>query len=262
MAAQLRRLRALPADPEIAEQARRYIRGNDRLSPVEQLEIYREQFWLRHTASLLEDFPGLSGIIGQSDWERLVEGYLEAVDLSSFSLRELGESLPAHVERSDFLEHRALCVDMARLEWAYVEVFDAEEAPPLDGGKLAAIPEEAWPAARIVFTPALRLLEVGYPVADLRRELREANGEPVRVPDPQRQHLVLYRGANKNLFHAPVTESAFELVGELRAGTPLGRASELAAERVPAEAADLESNVGIWFLDWGRRGWITDVETD
>ena len=68
MAELLRRRRALPRDAEVAERARLLIRGNDRLSPVEQLEIYREQFWLRHTASLLEDFPGLSGILGQEAW--------------------------------------------------------------------------------------------------------------------------------------------------------------------------------------------------
>lgn len=262
MAALLRRRRALPRDPAIVEQARLHIGGNDRLSPAEQLEIYREQFWLRHTASLLEDFPGLSGILGQEEWERLVESYLEDAALSSYSLRELGDGLAAHVERSESVPHRELCTDMARLEWAYVEVFDAADSAPLDGAKLASIPEDAWPGARILFAPPVRLLEVRYPVADLRRKLRDAEGtdERVPIPVPQHQNLVLYRGADKNLFHAPVTDLAFRLIEELRRGMPLGRASELAAERVPSEASTMEADVGAWFLDWGRRGWITDVE--
>jgi hypothetical protein len=260
MAALLRRRRALPRDADVVEQARHHVRGNDRLSPAEQLEIYREQFWLRHTASLLEDFPGLSGILGQKEWERLVEGYLEEATLSSFSLRELGDGLVAYVERSEWLPNRELCADMARLEWAYVEIFDAADAAPLDGTKLASIPEEDWPGARIVFNPAMALLEVRYAVADLRRKLREATDETVPIPDPVRQNLVLYRGTDKNLFHAMVSGLAFRLIEELRRGTPLGRASELAAQRVPAEASTLESDVGEWFLDWGRRGWIIDVE--
>jgi hypothetical protein len=259
MAGLLRRRHALPHDPEVVESARIHIRGNERLAPVEQLEIYREQFWLRHTASLLEDFPGLSGILGQEAWERLAEGYLEKDGLRSFSLRELGEGLPAYVEQCESLPHRELCTDMARLEWAYVEIFDAADASPLDGAKLAAIPEEAWTGARIVFSPAIVLMKVRYPVADLRNRLREESGEPVSIPDPTSQNLVLYRGSNKNLFHAPVSDIAYELIGALRTSVPLGRASELAAERVPGEAAELESHVGEWFLDWGRRGWITDV---
>ena len=36
--------RALPQNEAISAEARRLLTGNDRLSPVEQLEIYREQF--------------------------------------------------------------------------------------------------------------------------------------------------------------------------------------------------------------------------
>jgi len=61
MAEMLQLDRALPRDPKISEDAKNYATGNDRLSPVEQVEIYREQFWLRHTSSLVEDFEGLSG---------------------------------------------------------------------------------------------------------------------------------------------------------------------------------------------------------
>ena len=48
------------------------------------------------------------------------------------------------------------------------------DAAPLDPAKLAAIPEDAWLGARIVLHPALRLLQVRYPVADLRRKLKQA----------------------------------------------------------------------------------------
>jgi len=260
MSALLRRRRALPRDADVARAAPLHVRGNDRLSPVEQVEIYREQFWLRHTASLLEDFPGLSGVIGQEAWERLVEGYLEDTTLGSYSLRDLGERMPGHVEKSTWLTHHELCVDMARLEWIYVEIFDAPDVPPLDGAKLASIPEDAWDEARIVFAPAVALLEVGYPVADLRRKLRAGPSDAVPIPAPEKQKLVLYRGPDKNLFHTGVSDSAFELLGLLRSGIPLGRASEITAERVPAEAPELEANVGAWFLDWGRWGLVADVE--
>src|SRR5690349_14811454 len=114
--ASLPRRRALAADPRVAEAARTQFNGGDRLSPVEKLEIYRRQFWLRHTASLLKDFPGLAGVLGRRDWERLVEDYLDEVIPTSWTLRDLGSRMPAHVERSDWLPHHRLCIDMAGLE--------------------------------------------------------------------------------------------------------------------------------------------------
>jgi len=59
--------RGLPQSEAVSREARGRLTGNDRLSPVEQLEIYREQFWLRHTASLVEDFPGIGGILDLLD---------------------------------------------------------------------------------------------------------------------------------------------------------------------------------------------------
>jgi hypothetical protein len=61
-----------------------------RTTPVERLEIYREQFWLRHRSSLVEDFPGVSGILGRRAWAALIEGYLEAHPPHSYTLRDLG----------------------------------------------------------------------------------------------------------------------------------------------------------------------------
>ena len=162
---------------------RRRIVGNDRLLPVEQLDIYREQFWLRHTASLIEDFPGLGGIIGQEDWERLVEGYLTEHAPDSWTLRNLGARLPAYVARATYLPHHEVCVDMARLEWSYIELFDARDVAGIDPGKLSAIAEDAWERAVIVLNPALALLEVDYPVAELRRALREESIAPVPIPE-------------------------------------------------------------------------------
>jgi hypothetical protein len=127
-------------------------------------------------------FPGLGGILGQTNWERLLEEYLERHPPTSFLLRDLGDRLAGFVEQSDWLPERELCADMARLEWSYVEVFDAADTPPLDPAELAKIPEHAWEHAQVELAPAIQLLAVGHPVADLRRQIR-AGHEP-RSPLP------------------------------------------------------------------------------
>jgi len=258
MAEMLRRPRALPPDREVAELARRYFTGNDRVSPVEQLEIYREQFWLRHTSSLIEDFPGLGGIIGQADWQRLAEQYLASHPLGSHTLRDLGERLPQFVQSSTWLEHHDVCVDMARLEWAFIELFDAPDVLPLDAAKVAGIPADAWQTARIVLSPALRLLSVRYPVLELRKRLREKT-ETVPIPQPARQYLALYRSRQRNLEHQLMSADAYTLLEHLQAGTPLVAAAEQSVRAFPEYAHDIESNIGEWFRDWAERGFIVDV---
>jgi hypothetical protein len=263
VALHLRSRRSLPRNEAVTSEALGRLTGNDRLSPVEQLEIYREQFWLRHTASLVEDFPGVSGILGQADWEPLVESYLEAEVPQSWTLRDLGRGFPEHVASRQGLAHHALCRDMARLEWAFIELFDAPEAPPLDLGKLARLAPGTLETGQIILSPALGLLAVDYPVADLRLRLLAARSQPdaarVDIPEPEPQQLVLYRAGDRRLYHRPVGPEAFALLEGLRRGLSLVAACEHALEQAPAHAERLERNVGTWFQQWAKRGWIVDA---
>jgi len=257
----LRRRRALETDSEAVAFADAEIAGDERLSPVERLEIYRVQFWLRHTSSLVEDYPGLCGVIGQSAWERLVEDYLAGSPPLTPTLRDLGTRLPEFVEQASWLEHHDLCVDMARLELAYLEAFDAPDVAPLDPARLAAIPEQAWERARMVLNPSLGLLAVRYPVADLRRRLRSDEAGHVPIPDPRPQNLAVYR-RDLGLFDAVLSDGAFTLLRALERGEPLLAACEAAQSATPIEIEDVAAQIGGWFRDWARKGLVVDVVTD
>jgi hypothetical protein len=259
----LRRRHDLAKDEDARRFAERHIAGNERLSPVAQLEIYREQFWLRHTASLLEDFPGVAALLGQRSWNRLVEPYLEQAAYYGFSLRDLGEKLPAFIERQPWIAHRVLVLDMARYEWAHVEVFDAPDVPRLDPQKLAAVPEHAWEAARFVLDPALRLLEFEHAVVEFRRQLLLAQAEaaePPKSPAPAGEpvRLALHR-RERIVVAETLAPAAFALLDELGAGTPLRAACELAAAETGSELEALGARLEGWFGEWSQRGYVVDV---
>lgn len=259
LASALRQRRALTSQPAWSAFAETHISGNSRLSPAEQLEIYREQFWLRHTSSLVEDFPGLGGILGQADWERLVEQYLCEIAPDSYTLRDLGRRLPEVIARATWLPHPELCHDMARLELAYIDVFDAQDLPPLAPERLATIPEAALGDARLVIAPWVKLLELRYPVAELRRQLRAAAecDDAVAIPGENAQRLVVYR-RDLRLWDMPLSAVAFDFFSGLAAGKPLGAAAEGAASTSAAEA-ELSGNIGAWLAEWTGKGLISDV---
>lgn len=263
IAEQIQSPRGLGRSSAITDQASQRLTGNERLLPIEQLEIYRQQYWLRHSSSLVEDFPGLGGILSQRAWEKLVEGYLAAHAPEGWTLRDLGRHLPAYIAEAADLPHQALCLDMARLEWAFIELFDAAEAPPLDLKKLASLPANSLEAGSIVLHPALVLLEVQYPVATLRQQLvahaEASHSEAVPIPEPDPRQLVLYRGQNLRLYHRPVPPEAFALLQAMQRGLSLVGACEYALETAPNQGESLQQNVGNWFGQWSRRGWIVDV---
>jgi len=259
----LRRRKDLAHDEEARRFADEHLGGNDRLSAVEQLEIYREQFYLRHTASLVEDFPGVGGILGQSDWDRLVWDYLASIEPRSFDLGDLGAGLAAFAETRDWLEgRRDLVVDMARLEYAHTEVFDAPDAAPLDPAKLGAVPEDAWEHARLVTDPGLRLLAFRHPVLALRRTILERNERhdtsALALPSPSPVFFAVHR-RNLAIFHDELAPHAFALLSALGRSEPLGHACESAARDAGVSVESLGAELEGWFSTWAARGYVVDI---
>jgi hypothetical protein len=260
----LRRRRELAHDEEARIFAASELGENARLAPVEQLEIYREQFYLRHTASLVEDFPGVGGILGQEAWDRLVWDYLTNVAPTSYDLGDLGAGFAEFAATRDSLEPRDLVVDMARLEYAHIEVFDAPDAPPLDPAKLGAVPEDAWERARLVPDPGLRLLELRYPVLELRRAIlaqdEHSDDGALELPAPKHGYFAIHR-RKLAIFHDELEPDAFALLTRIVHGEPLGTACEGAARDLGVAVEALGAKLERWFSEWSARGYVVDVSS-
>jgi hypothetical protein len=268
MALLLRHPEGLTKSEALRSAAARHFSGNDRLSPGEQIEIYRQQFWLRHTSALVEDFPGLTGLLGQKAWEPIVESYLIERGYDIFALKNLGEHLAHHLTTLKETFFRRAGVDpllaheMAALEWAYTRAFDLRDDPLLSAEKLAKIAPEAWASARFVLSPTLSLFRFTYPVADIRRTLKNSGDREAGCAAEKSPHnLVIYRREG-TLWDKRVSNAAFLLLEQFHRGVPLVPACEAAIFEDPTAERILETELTQWFTLWGRLGWIVDVVTE
>ncbi|HEY6460418.1 MAG TPA: hypothetical protein VIY73_09710, partial [Polyangiaceae bacterium] len=152
-----------------------------------------------------------------------------------------------------------LALDAARLDWAFMEAFDAPDSPPFDPRVLASTPEDAWPGARIDLHASLRTLALGHPVHDLR--LAVLTGASPARPPAVATCIVVYRDAAHALRSVAVEPGALALLDALRAGTPLGDACEAAARAGGEDSLDVGARLGGWFQQWTASGWIRGVRT-
>ncbi len=113
--------------------AEAFIAPNNRLTAFERLELYNRQYWYRLLDALADDFPALRAVLGAPRFESLSIAYLKDHPSRSFSLRNLGSSLVQWMAEHPELTGRRhrLALDIARLEWAFVEAFDNAELKPL-----------------------------------------------------------------------------------------------------------------------------------
>ncbi len=148
-----------------AEIAASYISPNVRLSSSERLEIYNRQYWFRLVSAVSEDFPTLNAVLGSRRFDALILAYLHENPSTSWTLRDLGAKLPRFLEVHPELSSKRhlLAVDVARLEWAYVDAFDGKHLDPLSAEEARLIGLES----RLALQPHLQLLELSYPVDNL-----------------------------------------------------------------------------------------------
>jgi hypothetical protein len=228
------------------------------MTPTERVEVYRDQYWIRHLHNLAEDYPTLTWSVGGAvEFEALGREYLRAHPPVTWNLQRLGERVPAFVAAHARWAGHALSRDAARIDWAFMEVFDAADAPSLDPRVLASAPEDAWPGARLGFPPALRILALAYPLHEVRDALKR--GESPEQPTPGDTRLVVWRDAACFLHAVSIEAGAFDLLLALRDGAPLGEACETAARTTGLGLDAMGSRLGGWFQDWTQRGWVSSV---
>jgi hypothetical protein len=217
------------------------------MAPIERLEIYSRSYWSRVIDCLRDDFPGLRAALGQRAFHRLSRAYLVARPSGSFSLRNLGAGLEKWLRENPQYagRHLDLALDMARLEWAHIEAFDGPERNPLGPDDLL----EFGPELKLDLQPHLTLLEVRYPVDDLRLAVNANAIRRYRRLKPQLIHLAVYRAAD-SVWYRRLDAGEYRLLDALRQGLPIGEAIEKLAEE-PLSAAVQE-----WFAAWARMGWL------
>ncbi len=248
----------LAENAALAAEATRLCTGNARMSPVDQLDVYREQFWLRHVDALAEDFRSIEVLLGDDAWRTLCEAYLAAHPSRAYSLRHLGERFGEFVRREAPWRDDPLIGDLADLEWAFVDAWDAPDVPPLDATKIAAIAEDVWPAARLVFHPSFRAVRMGWPGHTFRAAAKR-DGGPAR-PDPDETFVAVYRG-EETLEYVDLDRDAWGLLARLARGVSLGPACEDVVRDLGLDPVAFEGRVGAHFQSWTARGWVVDVLT-
>jgi hypothetical protein len=253
-----------------AEAAAGYIKPNSPLTSFERLEIYNRQYWFRVIASVSEDFPALNMVLGQEKFDSLVLAYLRENPSTSFSLRNLGARLPAWLASYPELggHQHALAVDIARLEWAYIEAFDGANVVPLGSDDFAGLGKDST----LRLQPHLQLLDLRYPVDEVVLAVRKLTPEidivsnavsarrqvsDVALPEVTRSsvYLAVHRFED-SVYYRRIDREEFLLLADLRDGDSIATAIERAFEGSKISLDLQAARVQDYFAHAAELGWF------
>jgi hypothetical protein len=238
------------------------------LSSIERLDVYANAYYARLLECLRVEFPVLVRTVGLDAFDQFALAYLQRYPSRSYTLGQLGkdfarflaETRPqregdtAGADWADFL------VDLARLEWAFNEVFDGpgiENESTLTPDQLLALGPERWSRARLRCAPCLRVIAFRYPVNGYFTDVRR--GETPPLPTPADSWLAVTR-RNYIVRRHELSEPQYHILSALLVGQPVDQALAAAA---PAEDAQLNAfahNLRLWFAHWAAEGFFLAVD--
>ncbi len=216
------------------------------LEPAERVGIYQGMYLMRMEEALESDYSALKHLLGGRAFSALVRDYVAAHPYH----------FPDFVATWPEARRPAVCHDLARLEFAIAEVFDAPQVEALTGAEIAAVPPESWERARLAPIEAFRLLAFRYPVNAYLQSVRDEDHEH---PDLRRKdtYIAIYR-RDYAVWRHDLSQPAHALLTDLVAGKPLGKAVAAALAR-GGRRAPTTDQLFRWFREWASGGVFKSV---
>ena len=218
------------------------------LTSVERLEIYAHMYYARLIEVMESEYPTLRQMLGPPAFSAACRRFVARHPSRTRTLGSLSAGFPDFLARTLPRSNRnGLAVDVARIERAMEDVFDAPAASPMTAAGFAALGAGDWDRVTLRVTPALRFLKLRYPANDYMNALRR--GERPRVPRPRASCAIVFRRGFQVLRRDQEPEQ-FRLLQSLAAGRPLTAAVRASIGRKKTSADRVAKRLGKWFEEW------------
>ena len=228
----------------------RLIAGDDRMTPVERVEIYANGYFYRILDVFKEDFPATLAVAGADNFQNLMTGYLIDYPPTAPSIFHAGRNFAAYLSIHPLRERWPFLADLAWLERTTLESFHAADAEALDAGAMRAIAPVDWPALRMRAHPATRLVDSAWRVDQVLRAVEDSGAG--QVPDREGVTIIVWRRDARVSYRAAETAEREALRLASTGGTTFAVICEaIATAAVEGEdvAALINRLLARWLLD-------------
>jgi hypothetical protein len=243
--------------PVAAQEPESVVLPSRSLTSVERLDIYAHMYYARLLEILDAEYPVTRQVLGREGFARVAKEFLARHPSRSRTLNVLSVNFP------DFLARHLprgrvnrLAADVARIERAMEDVFDAPLVEPLTTGEFAAIAAPEWGRVRLKVNPALRLLDLRYPANDCMNAVRA--GRKLRIPRARRTFVIVYRRAFQ-VYRRDQELAQWRLLAALASGRTLAQAVRAAVRGRRMSPDRLATMLGRWFREWAAAGLFVGV---
>jgi uncharacterized protein (UPF0276 family) len=227
-----------------------WIRGKEQFTADAQLAVYINAYRSRLYYITAEDYPALRHCLGEEVFSEVITAFVASNISEHFNVARYASALP------DFIRKHCVCsplaYELATMETALVQIFDAPETEVLEAAHLAETTEESIMQSRLYPRKALQLFTFTYPINRYYLEVIEGNAPP--SPAPEKTYLAVFRHDDV-VWRMDLEEAEYLLLQTLFSGKTIGEA--LGNLRQDYDAG---TQISDWFSRWIRNGLLTCSE--
>lgn len=149
-----------PASNELAK----YLTQNDRLSPQQQITIYRDSVFGGLSTALSQIYPVCKKLVGEEFFDFMSGQYIKNYHSVSPDLADYGKQFAVFMESFKPVAELVYLADVARLEWAWHNAFHAVDHDGLNINHLTEVSQQVQQSLVFMLPPGSELVYSPYPV--------------------------------------------------------------------------------------------------
>lgn len=227
------------------------------LSAADRIGIYQQMYPLRMRDALSSDYPALEHFLGDRFWDFVI-AYTQAHPSRRYTLNRLGDHVPTWLGRQRRFQPAAFLRDLARLELAVTAAFDAPQAEAIRAEDLEDLAPARLGRSVLVTSPSLRLVALDWNASAYLDSWRDENHKHPK-PKRARTYSVIVR-RNYSVFRFEVSEAAYAVLGDLKAGLSINEVAARALGRRGTRAAS-PADFSKWFQEWTTEGLFSAIRS-
>jgi Putative DNA-binding domain len=211
--------------------------------------VYRYAYGSRLVDAMRNDHELLHLYLGDEMFDEMGAAYVKAHPSENANLRWYSRGVPDFLRSTEPYSNYPVLTDLAALERALNDAFDATEGPVVDLSEMAEFSPDSWPDLEFAPHPSAARLDLGTNASAVWLALKNDEPPPDAklVEEPSR--LLIWRQDTTPMFRELSTEEAM-MWDEAAKGIPFGVLCEMLATYDDPDGAAAR---GAGYL----HGWIT-----
>lgn len=200
--------------------------------PDKRFNVYRNNVAVSLVEALRSTYPALEQQLGSDFFAAMARVFIQAHPPQSPVLYEWGGEMAAFLERFAPVADYPYLPDLARIEWAWLSAYHAQDQMPMDAAILATVAADQLDGLRFRFHPSAHLVRSPYGVFTQWQASHDDGISPDADPYEHGEEGLIVRPDMEVVVSVlPAGGGAF--IAALMEGAALGEAAEHALQAEP-----------------------------